>query len=372
MENNEKPEVAIYDLTNDSGWNDLHTSLLKHPHLIHLADWHISQPKEQIKEALERNLILDTLPEFVKGIEKIKETKAYFASKSKPYLFPKTISTDWNTACAVEFPWRTGEGRYVILPKKEAFLFLTTSRNQMLIPDKAQKAFQTLKVGFAGAGVGSSLLEGVVRAGVQNVVIADGGDISFHDLNRLQSPTVTSVGQNHAIHAAQKALEANPFLHIKCIAQNLGETETDTTVSIDSFLDGLAIVFEEVDNVAIKIAIREQARKRGIPVIMATDIGFGTIIEFQKGEIDAPIFPLLSDADKQKLKENKNMSLSDKTAIAVKMVGEEANYWQGGVANGLTFWSQTGAAADASKAKAVETLVKWIMGEDIPTKQTYL
>lgn len=365
------PKVIVYKLTTASGWEQLYDSLIHLPEKIGIAPWHSMKKEDVLREAQQRGLLLDMLPEFVNGIEKIKSTKSYFAKKNKPYPFPKIVSTEWNTACAVEFPWKKAE-HYVILPPKEAFLFLIYSRNEMLIPDKAQKAFQTVRVGFAGAGVGSSLLEGVVKAGVQDIVVADGGDISFHDLNRLPSPTVTSIGENHAMNVAKRALEANPFLTINCIPKNLGVKETETTYSIDAFLDQVDIVFEEVDNLTIKLVIREKAKEKCIPVIMATDVGFGTIIEFQKGDPKAPVFPLLSEKNKQDLKEDKSMSLSEKTAIAIKMVGEEATYWQTGIQKGLTFWPQTGAAADASKAKAIETLVKWIMGETIPQKQVFL
>jgi molybdopterin/thiamine biosynthesis adenylyltransferase len=371
MQNNETPKIIFYDLTTKLGWKALLTSLEALPEKLKLQSWQATEPEAIIKEAQERDILLDTLPEYVKDLEKIKETKTYFAKAEKTHHFPKSFSIDWHTACVVEFPWKKGDGRFVVLPPKDAFLFLTATRNEIIIPDIAQKAFQKLKVGFAGAGVGSSLAEGVVRAGVQNIIIADGGLISFHDLNRLQSPDVASVGENHAAHSVKKLLQTNPFLNVTCIPQNLGEKDQSDTFSIEKFLDGVDIVFEEVDNLAIKIAIRKAARAKSIPVIMATDVGFGTIIEFQKGEPDAPIFPLITDEEQKNLVTNKTMTLSERTAFAIKMVGPEAQYWQKGVDEGLTFWSQTGAAADASKAKSVETLVKWVMGEEIPAKQAY-
>lgn len=361
----------LYDLSSEEGWKRITNRLEKIPHALNLTPWNSHVINEIINEALDRNIVHDTLPEFVKGIEKIEGSKEYFNKIDKPYPFTQDVSIDWQTGVAVEFPWKT-EGRFVILPQKEAFLFLTTSRNQLLIPDKAQEAFKTVRVGFAGAGVGSSLLEGVVRAGVQHIVVADGGDISFHDLNRLQSPTVSSIGMNHAVHAAQKALEANPFLTISSYAKNLDEKTTDDTFAIDAFLEQTDIVFEEVDNLRVKLAIREKAREKKIPIIMATDIGFGTVIEFQEGTSSVPVFPLLSAFEKQQLRNDVPLSAQEKTAIAIKMVGKEATYWSEGIKKGLTFWPQTGAAADVSKAKSVETLVSYVLEKTIPQKQTYL
>ncbi|MGH7203726.1 MAG: ThiF family adenylyltransferase [Candidatus Levyibacteriota bacterium] len=371
MQKNEIPKVLIYDLSQTSGWEEFKDSLQQLPKKIQSEQWHSLDFEEVVQEAQQRGFLLDTLAEYVKDMEKLMLAKTYFAQAERPYRFPEAFSTDWHTACIVEFPWKTGNGRYVVLPPKDAFLFLTSTRNEIIIPEVAQQAFQKIKIGFAGAGVGSSLVEGVVRAGVQNIIVADGGNISFHDLNRLQSPDVASIGENHAINCVRKALQTNPFLNATCIPQNLGEDDQKERFSIRKFLNGVDIIFEEVDNLAIKIAIRKEARAQHIPVIMATDVGFGTVIEFQKGESDAPIFPLITEEEQQKLLTNTSMSLSEKTALAIKMVGPEAHYWQQGVEAGLTFWSQTGAAADVSKAKGVETLVKWVMNEEIPTKQSY-
>src|SRR3990170_5491688 len=52
--------------------------------------------------------------------------------------------------------------------------------------------------------------------------------------------------------------------------------------NIGAFLDGVKILFEETDNLEMKIRLRIEARKRSIPVVMGTDNGDGVIIDIER------------------------------------------------------------------------------------------
>ena len=68
---------------------------------------------------------------------------------------------------------------------------------------------------------------------------------------------------NKALVAAQRIAEMDPYLDVQI------DTGYDPE-SVDGFVDGLDIVIEECDSLDIKLLVRETARTRGVPVLMAS------------------------------------------------------------------------------------------------------
>lgn len=322
-------------------------------------------------EAVRRKILLDTFDLQLVDSAKARREKDHF--DTNPRVLQRYIDKfdRLEYKLVAKYSWIDGKGSFATVLDADTQHATTHSRNKLIVPDDVQQVLRKKRVGDAGMGVGTSLGNAQYKAGIENFVVADGGDINLHDFNRLPGASVRKIGQNHAIHWTQMAWEANPHLNIRCIPQNLGDG-TNGTFPIHDFLDGVDIVFEEVDNLSAKIAIRKAARERRIPVIMATDVKMGTIIDFQPGEPDAEIFPNLSQKHVRMLEEGVPVDFRTATDMAIEIVGEEAEIWRQGVDQGLGFWSQTGAAAAASEVGIVKTLVKWAQGEEVPLRQVYL
>ncbi|HSS25362.1 MAG TPA: Rv1355c family protein, partial [Mycobacterium sp.] len=93
--------------------------------------------------------------------------------------------------------------------------------------------------------------------------LADFDRIELSNLNRLPA-TVLDLGLNKAEVAARRIAELDPYLHVRVLDVGL------TVDTVDEFLDGLDIVVEECDSLDMKVILREAARARRIPVLMAT------------------------------------------------------------------------------------------------------
>ena len=72
------------------------------------------------------------------------------------------------------------------------------------------------------------------------------------------------LGVNKAVLAARRIAELDPYLTVRVFTAGL----TDDTVN--EFLDGLDVVVEECDSLDMKAMVREEARARRLPVLMAT------------------------------------------------------------------------------------------------------
>src|SRR5262249_23927637 len=72
------------------------------------------------------------------------------------------------------------------------------------------------------------------------------------------------LGSNKAVIAARRMFEIDPFLRIEVLPGGL------STADVGDFLTGVDLLVEECDDIDLKFAVRAEARRRRIPVIMET------------------------------------------------------------------------------------------------------
>jgi molybdopterin/thiamine biosynthesis adenylyltransferase len=159
------------------------------------------------------------------------------------------------------YPWRRALVR-VLGPR--AFRLVRLDRNRNLITSDEQARLGSLRIGVAGLSVGHVIAHTLAAEGLCGQMrLADMDLLELSNLNRVPA-TVFDLGVNKATVAARRIAELDPYLPVQVLTSGL------TTQSIDEFLDGLDIVIEECDSLDMKAAIREAARSRRIPVLMAT------------------------------------------------------------------------------------------------------
>lgn len=90
------------------------------------------------------------------------------------------------------------------------------SRNWLFITKKEQKKLKKLKILIAGVGMGSVIAESLVRLGCENLIIADGDDVEFSNLNR-QNYYISDLNKNKAQQLKKRLLKINPNTKIKCL-----------------------------------------------------------------------------------------------------------------------------------------------------------
>ncbi|MAQ18598.1 MAG: hypothetical protein CMN30_27855 [Sandaracinus sp.] len=177
----------------------------------------------------------------------------------------------------VHYPWRNA---LVHLLGPGEFHELRTSRNRNKITAEEQERLSGLVLGVAGLSVGSSTALTLVQEGLgRELRLADYDTLELSNLNRLRA-TVLDLGVPKTVITARAIAELDPYVRVVVYPQGI------TEASLGPFLDGLDLLFEECDDLAMKLRLREAARERRIPVLMETS---------DRGMIDVERFDLEPD-----------------------------------------------------------------------------
>lgn len=232
----------------------------------------------------------------------------------------------------VYYPWRRA---VVSVLGPRAFDAVRLDRNRNLITTDEQARLRTNRVGIVGLSVGHVVAHGLAAQGLcGHLRLADFDDLELENLNRVPA-TVLDLGLNKAVVAARRIAEVDPYVDVQVMASGI------TPDSIDRFLEGLDVVVEECDSLDIKVLVREAARARRIPVLMATsDRGLTDIERYDLdhtrpilhgllGNVDAAALAGLSSRDKvpHVLRILDGSQLSARTSASLVEVGESLSTW---------------------------------------------
>ena len=89
-------------------------------------------------------------------------------------------------------------------------------RTELIIGKDGIKKLQNSKVVVFGiGGVGSFVVEALVRAGVENLILVDKDEVDLTNINRQIIATHDTIGKPKVEMAKQRALSINPNVKIK-------------------------------------------------------------------------------------------------------------------------------------------------------------
>lgn len=190
----------------------------------------------------------------------------------------------WELGSWVYYPWSR---QLVHVLAKDDFEKLRTIRNRDLITSKEQKILQDFNVACMGMSVGSASALALTISGIsEKIKLADGAVISGSNLNRILTG-VTSVGLEKSLVIARKLYEMNPYIrvhtHGKVTKNNISEL-FDKPWKIN-------VVVDEIDDLESKIRVRIEAKRRGIPVVMATELADTVMLDVERFDLE-PTRPL--------------------------------------------------------------------------------
>ncbi|QNK82065.1 Rv1355c family protein [Nakamurella sp. PAMC28650] len=193
----------------------------------------------------------------------------------------------------VHYSWRSC---LVLLPGPDAFRRLRSDRNRNKITSSEQVSFRRLKIGVVGLSVGHAIAHTLALEGLCGQLrLADFDSIELSNLNRIPG-SVFDVGVNKAVVAARRIAELDPYLDVQVFAEGLTEQ------SMAGFFDGLDLVVEECDSLDMKVRIRQEARRRRIPLLMETsDRGLFDVERYDQEPGRSLFHGLLGDIDPQTL-----------------------------------------------------------------------
>ena len=142
------------------------------------------------------------------------------------------------------------------------------SRTEMLIGKEAVQKLQNSKVAIFGiGGVGSFVVEGLTRAGIDNFILVDHDMISETNLNRQIIATTKTIGRDKVEVAKERILEINPNANVEIYKEFFmpdSKEILDNTVSY---------IVDCVDTVTAKIELVKRAKKLNIPIISSMCTG---------------------------------------------------------------------------------------------------
>lgn len=259
------------------------------------------------------------------------------------------------------YPWRR---TLVRLLGPESFRRLRSDRNRNKITVEEQRRLRGLAVGVVGLSSGYAIAAGLVLEGVCGQIrLADFDTVDLSNLNRIPG-TVFDLGVNKTVVAARRIAELDPYVDVRILPEGLDLR------SSSAFVDGLHAVVEQCDSFDIKLAVREAARSRGVPVLMATaDRG---LFDVERYDLDPsrPLFHgLLGDAQPADLM---NMTTEQRVPYVRRVL--EADELSERMASsmaevGLTVstWPQLGTDINLGAAMATAAVRRLGLGEPLPS-----
>ncbi|MEU2006039.1 Rv1355c family protein [Rhodococcus sp. NPDC019627] len=173
-----------------------------------------------------------------------------------------------------------------------SFRLLRLDRNRNKITAEQQDRLRGVTVGIVGLSVGHAVALALTLEGACGALrLADFDTMELSNLNRVPG-TVLDLGVNKSVVAARRLAEIDPYMDVSLWEDGVS---TDT---VAAFLDGTDVVIDECDSLDVKLSLRQEARRRRLPVLMATsDRGLVDVERFDL-EPERPLFHgVLGDVD---------------------------------------------------------------------------
>ncbi|MGW6425214.1 ThiF family adenylyltransferase [Nocardia sp. NPDC055053] len=278
----------------------------------------------------------------------------------------------WRWGTWVFYPW---SGRLVhVLPRAD-FQRVRSDRNRDKIDRGQQRDLRERRIGVVGLSVGNSAAVTLAMEGIGGSFrLADFDTVGLSNLNRLRAG-VGDLGVSKAVLAARQMFEIDPYLDIEVFVDGMTEE------SIGPFFDGvggtgpLDLLIEECDTVWAKVAAREYARRRAIPVLMdANDRGLLDVERFDL-EPHRPLFhgrtggSTSSDVARMNCGELLSFLLTvvDEPRLSPAMRDAVRE-----IGRSLSSWPQLASGVMLGGAVVADTARRILLGELIPSGRTYI
>jgi len=185
-------------------------------------------------------------------------------------------------------------GNWVYLPWRHTILHLLadddfqkvrTGRNRNLITPEEQVKYYNSTIGVAGQSVGNSCALAIVQTGGgKHMKLADLDTLELTNLNRIRG-SIAELTEPKVFMTARQIYELDPYADLTLY------TDGVTEENLADFCDGLDVIVDEIDNLEMKIRLRQQAKQNKTPLVMATDNGDSGVLDIERYDQDQNIIP---------------------------------------------------------------------------------
>jgi hypothetical protein len=273
----------------------------------------------------------------------------------------------------VYYPWLN---KAVHFPSKQELRALRTSRNRNLVTQEEQLKLYKATLLVLGLSVGSNIVEALVSQGIGGkLLLVDMDVIEPSNLNRIRSP-YHQVGLSKVEAISRKVWEIDPYIEIRQFSDGL--TEKNLIEILNS--NTVDVVIDEMDDLRMKILLREVAKARHIPVVMAADDGDNSLLEIERYDRQPELEPFSGRIPQEVLKRIKAGNLPRAelgVMIGRYFVGPEyipLRMYEslGEVGKTLPSWPQLGSAAALSGLGVAYAVKKILLGQKVKEGRTLL
>lgn len=273
---------------------------------------------------------------------------------------------DWGSW--IYYPWLN---TIVHTPPINELRQLRTSRNRNLITAEEQLKLYGAVIFVVGMSVGSNVVEALVSQGIgSKLILVDLDIIEPSNLNRIRSP-YHHVGLQKVDAISRKIWEIDPYIEIVSYPdglneQNLSEILTDHKPDI---------LIDEMDELRMKIKLRQAAKATKLPVIMAADDGDNALIDIERYDLDDSLelfsgripVEILRKIEVQQIPRAELGMMIGKYFVGAENVPLRMFQSLGEVGKTLPSWPQLGGAAALSGVTLAYVVKKILLGHQLKT-----
>ena len=143
------------------------------------------------------------------------------------------------------------------------------SRTELLIGKEGMERLSNSRVAVFGVGgVGGYTVEALARSGIGELDLIDNDQVALTNLNRQIIATTKTLGRDKVDVAKERVLEINPDAKVNIYKKfYLPETKEEFDFTKYDY------VVDAIDTVSGKIALVEQAKEAGVPIISSMGAG---------------------------------------------------------------------------------------------------
>lgn len=270
----------------------------------------------------------------------------------------------------VYFPW-ANRALHILAPVD--YYVLRTMRNYPLISQATQRMLHNLDMAIAGLSVGSNIARSLVYAGIgRQIRLADADTLATSNLNRITG-NLLDVGQNKAVILARQLWEIDPYLDLVIYEAGV------QGYNLLDFLGGKhkpQVLFDEVDDLGLKVHLRLAARSSKTAYFMVTDNGHSAEIDVARfdqspgegGMQNAPFVELIDVAEGLQKSEKVVLSAKQETELINTLIDSSSRAPEMKLAAQLKLtgkiggWPQLQAVAGVGASMAVYALREYVEG----------
>jgi hypothetical protein len=289
---------------------------------------------------------------------------------------------------------------YLVAPERWHRLALVTSNSKLLTDPAGELTWAQIReklegavIGFVGMSVGGNLLEGWLReARPKRVKVADPDWVELTNLNRGERMSLRHVVAPRsarfdpansydvpriakAEYIAYEQQLVDPYLEIDVYKEGINRENLDRFLMGGNGEPPIDILVEEMDNLDLKILVRQAARPHGIDVVMMSDFGHQAHLWWNpfSEQRDAPIgygapdAELLAALDGAKTGDRSKVFRFVEALCGTDFAGDQFGAWIAGQGEQPTgSLPQSGATAMASGAIGGKEIALRVLGNPVP------